>query len=222
MPQPTATWNPARSVWETNEHLVCGHSAVYSGTWPSSGTWVDGMAYAHPTSEPLTPDSGSSSSPGLLPTPTASEATGAGYTDRENGGGRNLRTEVSLLPTPMGRDGKGANQRGDTTCLHGALLPTPRATDGTKGGPNQRGSSGDLMLPSAVALLATPRVAASRTSRGAATRPSSMSSPSLEQCIEIAQGELPREFTTWDELPPSWHGDHTAPPSTGGKASSDG
>lgn len=31
-----------------------------------------------------------------------------------------------------------------------ALLPTPRATDGTKGGPNQRGSSGDLLLPSAV------------------------------------------------------------------------
>jgi DNA (cytosine-5)-methyltransferase 1 len=40
----------------------------------------------------------------------------------------------------------------------GALLPTPRATDGTKGGPNQRGSSGDLMLPSAVMeLLPTPR-----------------------------------------------------------------
>ncbi|MFL6141601.1 MAG: DNA cytosine methyltransferase [Labedaea sp.] len=37
------------------------------------------------------------------------------------------------------------------------LLPTPRATDGTKGGPNQRGSSGDLMLPSAVmSLLPTP------------------------------------------------------------------
>lgn len=43
----------------------------------------------------------------------------------------------------------------------GALvrLPTHRATDGTKGGPNQRGSSGDLMLPSAVAqLLPTPAV----------------------------------------------------------------
>jgi DNA (cytosine-5)-methyltransferase 1 len=36
------------------------------------------------------------------------------------------------------------------------MLPTPRATDGTKGGPNQRGSSGDLMLPSAVTLLPTP------------------------------------------------------------------
>ena len=38
------------------------------------------------------------------------------------------------------------------------LFPTPRATDGTKGGPNQRGSSGDLMLPSAVMLLPTPAV----------------------------------------------------------------
>lgn len=36
------------------------------------------------------------------------------------------------------------------------MLPTPRASDGEKGGPNQRGSSGDLMLPSAVALLPTP------------------------------------------------------------------
>lgn len=34
--------------------------------------------------------------------------------------------------------------------------PTPRATDGTKGGPNQAGSKGDLMLPSAAAQWATP------------------------------------------------------------------
>ena len=40
-----------------------------------------------------------------------------------------------------------------------ALLPTPRAGDGEKGGPNRRGSSGDLMLPSAVThLLPTPAV----------------------------------------------------------------
>ncbi|NOV98191.1 hypothetical protein [Isoptericola halotolerans] len=64
---------------------------------------------------------------------------------------------MTLLPTPTTRDGKGRNQRGDDTCLPGALLPTPRATDGTKGGPNQRGSSGDLMLPSAVRLMPTPR-----------------------------------------------------------------
>lgn len=62
-----------------------------------------------------------------------------------------------VLPTPTTRDVKGPNQRRDDTCLHGALLPTPRASDGEKGGPNQRGTSGDLMLPSAVArLLPTP------------------------------------------------------------------
>ncbi len=90
----------------------------------------------------------------LLPTPRTTDTNGAG----EHGdGGLDLRTAVSLLPTPTSRDHKGANQRGDDTCLTGALLPTPRATDGTKGGPNQRGSSGDLMLPSAVhQLLPTP------------------------------------------------------------------
>jgi len=31
-----------------------------------------------------------------------------------------------------------------------ALLPTPRASDAVKGGPNQRGSAGDLALPAAV------------------------------------------------------------------------
>jgi len=48
----------------------------------------------------------------------------------------------------------------------GTLLPTPRATDGIKGGPNQRGSSGDLMLPSAVTLLPTPTSQAAKHSGG--------------------------------------------------------
>lgn len=51
-----------------------------------------------------------------------------------------------------------------------ALLPTPRATDGTNGtngGPNQRGSSGDMMLPSAVQrLLPTPMAADGGLDRG--------------------------------------------------------
>lgn len=48
------------------------------------------------------------------------------------------RGAPSLLPTPRAADGIGGH------------LPTPRATDGTNGGPGQRGSSGDPMLPSAV------------------------------------------------------------------------
>lgn len=50
------------------------------------------------------------------------------------------------------------------------LLPTPRATDGTNGGPGQRGSSGDLMLPSAVALLPTPTSQAAKHSGGESDR----------------------------------------------------
>ena len=82
----------------------------------------------------------------LLPTPQTSDTNGPG----EHGtGGPDLRTAVSLLPTPRAT-------RGGSSTETTALLPTPRATDGTKGGPNQRGSSGDLMLPSAVQLLPTP------------------------------------------------------------------
>jgi DNA (cytosine-5)-methyltransferase 1 len=71
---------------------------------------------------------------------------------------------VVLLPTMTARDGDG---RGEGDALYWterlarrkrglplgatvALLPTPRASDGVNGGPNQRGSSGDLALPSAV------------------------------------------------------------------------
>ena len=99
------------------EHNGWSASTLGRGVGPSQGE--RGVLQPQgPPSDPLT----------LLPTPQTSDTNGPG----EHGtGGPDLRTAVSLLPTP-------------------------RATDGTKGGPNQRGSSGDLMLPSAVTLLPTP------------------------------------------------------------------
>ena len=85
-----------------------------------------------------------------------------------NGHGRSLEIEAKrLLPTPTTKDAasSGGSTPANVTLTdavvrtnlgqqpnprHERLLPTPRATDGTNGGPNQRGSSGDLMLPSAV------------------------------------------------------------------------
>lgn len=62
--------------------------------------------------------------------------TGGGPSDRDRGV---TDGDLTLLPTPA------------VLAIEAQrLLPTPRATDGTKGGPDQRGSSGDLMLPSAV------------------------------------------------------------------------
>lgn len=109
----------------------------------------------------------------LLPTPEA----GLGSHNRANGvdpakrraAGKQVsladvaRHELPLLPTPTTQDG--ANTAGPSQFDRNSLplnamvtlFPTPRASDGEKGGPNQRGSSGDLMLPSAVVqLLPTP------------------------------------------------------------------
>lgn len=132
----------------------------------------------------------------LLPTPAVNDM-GAAYTpetwdewtasmkakhNNGNGHGKSLNVEAQrlrldverdrLLPTPTSRDWRDHEtlvedeRRGKDT--HVELLPTPRATDGTKGGPNQRGSSGDLMLPSAVqTLLPTPIATDSKPSGSA-------------------------------------------------------
>lgn len=89
-------------------------------------------------------------------------AWGGATRDRLGGPTDGGRGDVTLLPTPRTSDTNGAGIHGNggmdlRTAV--TLLPTPRATDGTHGGPNQRGSSGDLMLPSAVQLMPTPSVA---------------------------------------------------------------
>jgi DNA (cytosine-5)-methyltransferase 1 len=106
----------------------------------------------------------------LLPTPMARDHKGDGQVGSESHAEALRRGQLEaavsvLLPTPAATDAKGArnstsgrkadseHHTGDTLgdlVFDGRLLPTPRATDGSKGGPNQSGSSGDLMLPSAV------------------------------------------------------------------------
>ncbi|GAA2617202.1 hypothetical protein [Paractinoplanes durhamensis] len=108
----------------------------------------------------------------MLPTPCARDGKGPGYPYGlpdliEPGGTRNR-----LLPTPTaadsrssanataGRSTSATGHAGHTLTDTARLLPTPRATDGEKGCPGQRGSHGDLTLPSAAAqvrMLPTPR-----------------------------------------------------------------
>ena len=102
-----ATWNPARGVWEVpdTESLICGHSELFSATWPGSGMTRDGLAYALPTSEHPTDDSASSS---LLPTPSVSDGTG-GHMNRSGDRSHELllpgvARELALLPTPAVND----------------------------------------------------------------------------------------------------------------------
>lgn len=67
---------------------------------------------------------------------------------------------LSLLPTPLTSMQYGHGGKVNIQTVVVSLLPTPRASDGEKGGPNQRGSSGDPMLPNVVHRLtgvSTPR-----------------------------------------------------------------
>ncbi|MDX6351591.1 MAG: hypothetical protein QOF84_6381, partial [Streptomyces sp.] len=115
---------------------------LYSDPWPTSGSMRAGACCAPPTSVPLIAASGSSSPPGpdtaLLKTPTSNLGSNGGsqHPDKRKQGGHgpNLADEVEHL------------------------LPTPKASDGIKGSPNQRHGNGGLTFPSAAAaLLPTPR-----------------------------------------------------------------
>ncbi len=93
----------------------------------------------------------------LIPTPLASDAGPRGGTT-----GFGLRDwSRNLLPTPTAaRYGNNQSPSPGAALRPGldsidALLPTPRASDREKGGPNQRGSSGDLMLPRSAARIST-------------------------------------------------------------------
>lgn len=147
---PTATWNPARGAWEKTDLTgLCGHSELFSETWPTSGTTRAGSFYARPMWAHLTHEPASSSSPGLLPTPNAADGMG-GPGHQGRAGGLNLRTAAAeLLPTPAasvandGEDtenwlarrdrvkatGVNGNGMGMPLTIAVQLLPTPQAHD---------------------------------------------------------------------------------------------
>ncbi|WP_344388826.1 hypothetical protein [Streptomyces vastus] len=98
---------------------------------------------------------------------------------------------MALLPTPRASESENrqtkrspsqeAGTHGKSLAAEvGSLLPTPRATDGEKGGPNQRGSKGDLTLPSAA-----HRIGASMPPRSGGGKRSSAVPP-------------PGQLTLWD------------------------
>lgn len=64
-----------------------------------------------------------------------------------------------------------------------SLLPTPRASDGNKGGPNQKGSKGGLMMTSFVAMLPTPTAQQYGSNRGGAAGRIGEIRPSIETLV---------------------------------------
>jgi hypothetical protein len=151
---PLAHYDPASSSWKTSQGMFPSDWPTSSETCPRWGMTRRGELFELPTPAPPTAEPASSSS--LLPTPVADNSRGLPQPG----------TDFQSLPN-----------------IAISLLPTPRATDGTKGGPNQRGSSGDLMLPSAVVqLLPTPAV------------------------NDMGRGKTPEEWDTWTAAMRARHG----------------
>ena len=231
---PFAHYDPGTCSWKTSQLSLLGDLMESSPAWPRSGMWDLGAAYAHPPLARPTAANGSSSSPGLLPTPNAGNSNdGESLESWEarrrvnlakgvNGNGQGTPLAIAaqaLLKTPTAQlavNGgsqdpakRRAGGHGPTLAdqVEHELLPTPRATDGTKGGPGQRGSSGDLMLPSAVMdLLPTPMVTDSKGTRN--------------QASGRSPGSAHHSGTTLSDV--FWSGGSTAPPSAAGNESSDG
>jgi len=93
---------------------------------------------------------------------------------------------MALLGTPKARDHK------DET-----LLPTPVSAMWDQGG-----GGGELraaIIHGPTRRLPTPRATTNRTSRRAFSI-DHWSAPSLEQALEIADGTLPRELDSWDDI----------------------
>jgi hypothetical protein len=180
------------------ESILCGHLALFSQTWPASGSMRSGVVYPPPPSEPPTNASGSSSPHGL-PTPRAR--------DWKDGGKDGLHEQVrKLFPTPRASDGEkgGPNQRGSKGDLAlpsavAQLLPTPRTSDSHGGGSTVM-EAPTCEPPSAASLLPTPtsNLAINGGTQHPAKRRAGGHQPSIADVIEHL-------------------GAATPPPSTGGK-----
>lgn len=99
-----------------------------------------------------------------------------------------------------------------TLPMQARLWPTARATDGSKGGLNQRGSSGDLMLPSAAVQWPTPAARDWRDGRASEetldrnSRPLNEVAVSMWQTPNTTQHEMRRQpgtITRNEELLPA-------------------
>jgi hypothetical protein len=122
--------------------LFCEHSALFSETWPVSGSMRNGAACGQPALAPATTASASSSSHGLLPTPWASQFNDGESLESWEARNASLRESWSNRKHPNG------NGNGMGTPLAIAvkqLMRTPTAQLASNGGsqhPDKRKAGG--------------------------------------------------------------------------------
>ncbi len=132
-----AFYDPVTSSVRMSQGTLLSDSTGSSVTLPASGIACGGRLYELPTSVPPTDASDCSL---LLPTPAVNDM----------GEGKTPEAWDAWTAKMQDKHGNG-NGHGKSLAIEAArLLPTPRASDGPKGGPNQ---TGDGLQPAVKALL---------------------------------------------------------------------
>ena len=98
---PTATWSSETDRWETGESIF-GHSDVFSETLPKWGMTRSGELFELPMPELATAGSGCSSSPRMLPTPTATYSGNSPELHLSKKPGRTQVTDLRILVEGVG------------------------------------------------------------------------------------------------------------------------
>ncbi len=181
--EPFAIYDPVSSSWRTLQPSLLEDLPESSPTWPRSGTWELGAAYALPTSAHPMAATASSSPPGLRPTPAAGnfndgESPESWEARRQanlakgingNGQGTPLAMAIQLLKTPTAQlavnggsqhpDKRRAGGHGPTLAdeVEHLLLPTPAARDWKSGQSNLIGTNARPLNEVVEMLLPTPR-----------------------------------------------------------------
>lgn len=159
--------------------------------------------------------------PTLLPTPCAQQSGNTPENHLAKKPGRRQVTDLAILvenglletggelpalPTPTSRDHKGRNQRDDETCLTGALLPTPAASDGDGGKTSRSGDRKDEpLLGNIAALLPTPVATDANSSARHSTETGVMhSGTSLTDALRLLPTPTSNDFKGGDPQKMSW------------------
>ena len=132
LPGSLARFDRDSCSWRTPQCSLLADLDEFSETWPRWGSMRNGASWARTTPALPTVENGSGF---LLPTPTAQN-----YGTNQGGSAGRVGPVRESLQTMATRN----------------TWPTPLATDGKNGGPNSRGSKGDLRLSAAVHVFPTP------------------------------------------------------------------
>ncbi len=134
-PESFANYDPVTCSWKTSQRSFIAELALYSATWPRSGTVRNGIASRLPPLVRRISATGSTS----WPTPNATDGSKA--PKYFAGGNPSLPQAVKMLPTPRSResgnwqrDNKGSKLKRLTLTGAAKMFPTPTKSDAT-GGP---------------------------------------------------------------------------------------